>query len=68
MRRLSIEEEQLPAVSLLERHRRRLAVGRLPHVEDSHEVFVSINGRNMYLWRAVDCEGDDLGWKAVAVI
>ena len=21
------------------------------------EVFVSINGRNMYLWRAVDCEG-----------
>jgi putative transposase len=24
------------------------------------EVFVSINGRNMYLWRAVDCEGEVL--------
>jgi putative transposase len=24
------------------------------------EVFVSINGRNMYLWRAVDCEGEAL--------
>ena len=22
------------------------------------EMFVSINGRNMYLWRAVDCEGE----------
>ena len=24
------------------------------------EVFVSINGRNMYLWRAVDCDGEVL--------
>jgi putative transposase len=24
------------------------------------EVFVSINGRSMYLWRAVDCEGEVL--------
>jgi putative transposase len=24
------------------------------------EVFVSINGKNMYLWRAVDCEGEVL--------
>jgi putative transposase len=24
------------------------------------EVFVSINGRRMYLWRAVDCEGEVL--------
>jgi putative transposase len=24
------------------------------------EVFVSINGRTMYLWRAVDCEGEVL--------
>ena len=24
------------------------------------EVFVSINGRNMYLWRTVDCEGEVL--------
>jgi putative transposase len=24
------------------------------------EVFVSINGKSMYLWRAVDCEGDVL--------
>jgi transposase-like protein len=23
-------------------------------------VFVSINGRNMYLWRAVDCDGEVL--------
>ena len=25
------------------------------------EVFVSINGKSMYLWRAVDCEGEVLG-------
>jgi putative transposase len=24
------------------------------------KVFVSINGKNMYLWRAVDCEGEVL--------
>ena len=24
------------------------------------EVFVSINGKNMYLWRGVDCEGEVL--------
>jgi putative transposase len=24
------------------------------------EVFVSINGKSMYLWRAVDCEGEIL--------
>ena len=24
------------------------------------EVFVSINGKNVYLWRAVDCEGEVL--------
>jgi putative transposase len=25
------------------------------------EVFVSINGKSMYLWRAVDCEGEATG-------
>ena len=24
------------------------------------EVFISINGKNVYLWRAVDCEGEVL--------
>ena len=34
-----------------------LAYARKRHLD---EVFVSINGRIMYLWRAVDCEGEVL--------
>ncbi len=40
----------------------RLRTSRRPEDVRWHldEMFVSINGRTMYLWRAVDCEGEVL--------